>query len=781
MTHPISSDPTFRIYLALSQYPILQTRMRSRMLHELVERGVVSMNEFEKQVRQQAIQSQSSEGIKDPFAEEAPNVWRERLRRVRNYLTDLHFANNLPFELFEEIVSATLAERGADTDTLLASFYAELAPQELLFEQAYLINNMPPEERKRYEARLQEIKVVLIRNMISDQLAYINIAKEWLDIDDLISIREGKIGRGKIGGKAAGMLLAQSILQGSGDEEIKACLNIPESYFLGADVMYAFMSANDLMHWAGQKYKSADEIKAEFPQIQKEYLAGEFPADIVRDLENLLYKIGNRPIIVRSSSLLEDNFGTSFAGKYDSFFCPNQGTPEENLDAFCHAIAGVYASVLGADPLLYRRAKGLQDYDERIAVLIQVVQGEPFGRYYLPHVAGVAFSRNLFRWSPHIGREEGFLRLVWGLGTRAVERVGSDYPRLVALSHPLLRAEPSPQAIHRYSQRFVDLIDLEANEFKTLPVQEVLNRRYPVLRYIAQLYQDNYILSLRSNLLEDKPDQLVVTLDELIARTPFADKMRRMLKILEEKYHSPVDIEFTAQIRNTNTSHPDVDIFLLQCRPQSHLQETNIRLPEELDEKDIIFSTSRVLPHGQVNDIRYVLYVPPEGYFSLPTPAARTELSRAIGHLNTELEGQVFILLGPGRWGSTNSDLGVQVSYSDIFNSRALIEISGEGVGSAPEPSLGTHFFQDLIESQIFPLAIYLDDEDAIFNRDFFYSSPNILLDVMPRDAKLADSLHLIDAAAFRPGYHLDLVMDDQAGRAVAFFVKDETPEMEDD
>ena len=157
----------------------------------------------------------------------------------------------------------------------------------------------------------------------------------------------------------------------------------------------------------------------------------------------MLATIGPYPVIVRSSSQLEDNFGTSFAGKYDSHFCPNQGTPEENLQALIRAIALTFASTFKPDALLYRRSRGLQDYDERMAILFQVVQGERFGRYFLPQGAGVAFSRNLYRWSPQIRREDGFARLVWGLGTRAVERVGNDYPRPVALSHPTLQPDDS--------------------------------------------------------------------------------------------------------------------------------------------------------------------------------------------------------------------------------------------------------------------------------------------------------------------------------------------------
>ncbi|MCH7664136.1 MAG: PEP/pyruvate-binding domain-containing protein, partial [Chloroflexi bacterium] len=651
---------------------------------------------------------------------------------------------------------------------------------DFLFDQAKKIQSMPTEKQASYEARLQEIKVVLIRSMISEQLAYINIAKKWFDIDDLIYIRERKIGWGKIGGKAAGMLLAQNILEDLGDKDIKESLYIPDSYFLGADVMYSYMSHNDLMHWAEQKYKPAEQIRSEYPQLEEEYLAGEFPQDLGSELSDLLEKIGDQPIIVRSSSLLEDSFGTSFAGKYASHFCPNQGTSAENYHNFCRAIAGVYASALGADPLLYRRAKGLQDYDERIAILIQVVQGARVGRYYMPHASGVAFSRNLFRWSPQIRREDGFLRLVWGLGTRAVDRVGDDYPRLVALSHPQLRAEPSPKEIRRYSQHYVDVLDLEDNEFKTLPILEAIDKKDPVLRYVVQRYHDDYLSPLRSALVGDKVDELVVTLDELLTRTPLADKMRRMLNVLEENYHSPVDMEFTVHIRDATSVNSDVDIYLLQCRPQSHLQETAVRLPSGLADEDIVFSTTRVIPHGQVQGIRYVLFVTPEGYFSLPDPAARSELGRAISRLNAEMEDEVFICVGPGRWGTTNPDMGVRIGYSDIYHSRALVELSGEGVGSAPEPSYGTHFFQDLIESNIFPLAVYLDDKDAVFNRKFFYETTNSLEEANKKDVELGETLRLIKVADFRSDHHLDLVMDDEAGRAVAYLVKDHKTELEE-
>jgi hypothetical protein len=769
----ISTDRALRIYLALAQYPILGTQIRARMRRELFNRGVITTQTFESEVREHAIRSQAREALHNPFADEPANVWELRLMRVRDHLTDFYFAYNLPYELFERIVVDALTERGAQAQDMMISFNPELAPQEMLFEQAQAIEKMPAQERSKAKARLHEIKVVLIRTLISDQLAYVNIAKEWFTIHDLSEIRRHKIGEGKIGGKAAGMLLAARILSEVADEDIRDHLRIPESYFLGADLTYMFMTLNSLMYWGDQKYKPEDQIRAEYPLIQRDFIAGQFPPDILEKLGEVLEHAGPQPLIVRSSSLLEDNLGTSFAGKYESFFCPNQGTPTENLADLTRAIKSIYASVFTADALLYRRSKGLQDYDERMAILIQIVQGEQFNRYYLPHAAGVAFSRNLFRWSPQIRREDGFMRLVWGLGTRAVDRTGNDYPRLVALSHPLLHPEAAPKVVRRYSQQYVDLIDLEDNRFKTLPVQAVLSTRYPPVRYLAQVFQEGSLLPLRS-VIDGKPDQLVLTFDELFKRTPLADWMRKILKLLETHYKAPVDIEFTIQVEESPGQKTGVTISLLQCRPQSHLKEMNVKLPQALFHDDIIFATRRMVPQGVASGIRWVLFVTPEGYYARPTPAARAELGRAVGRLNASLEKESFLCVGPGRWGTTNPDLGVSVGYSDIYNTRALVEIAGKGIGQVPEPSFGTHFFQDLVEANIYPLGIFLDDEDAVFNRKFFYDTPNSLAKYIPAEAGLEDCLRLIEVSVFRRGYHLDLVMDDEQSRAVAFLAPDE-------
>ena len=780
MTLPASSaDNSLRIYLALAQYPILSTAIRARMRRELFQRGIISIANFEAEVREQAIRSQTREALNNPFADEAADVWEMRLMRVRDHLTDFYFAYNLAYELFEEIVRQTLGERGAEAQEVLVSFNPELAPHSMLFEQAFAIEKMAPAERTRMEARLQEIKVVLIRSMISDHLAYVNIAKEWFTIADLNEIRGRKIGGGKIGGKSAGMLLAARILRTIASQEIRQNLTTPESFFLGADITYRFMSLNNLTHWSDQKYKSETQIRADYNDIREQFMHSEFPPDVIANLEDVLEAIGPQPVIVRSSSLLEDNFGTSLAGKYESHFCPNQGSPKETLQALMAAIRKIYSSIFNPDALMYRRSKELQDYDERMAILLQVVQGERYGRYYMPHGAGVAFSRNLFRWSPQIRREDGFMRLVWGLGTRAVDRVGNDYPRLVGLSHPLLHPNASPKDIRRYSQHFTDVIDLEKNEFVSLPVEEVLDARYPPLRYIAQMDEGGYLRPLRSALLEGGQENLVITFDELLRRTPLAARLREMLKILEKEYRSPVDTEFTLEVTNPYSINPEVRICLLQCRPQSHLKERQVNFPKTLNPSDVVFATQRVVPQGQVDDIRYVVFVQPQNYFSLPSHTNRVELARLLGALNNRLKGQVFICVGPGRWGTSNSDLGVPIGYADIYHTRALVEISGEGMGTvAPEPSFGTHFFQDLVEAQIYPLAIAMDDQHAVFNHAFFYDTPNCLEEVLPEvrqsSPELLKTLRLIDVRAFRSHAQLRLVMDDEKGRAAAFFIEED-------
>jgi hypothetical protein len=770
MTFPkISVDNVLRIFLAINQYPILSKRIRSRMRKDLYARGIITKENLDAETRKKGIESQVREGLHNPLEEEQADVWETRILRIRDSLTDFYYAYNLPYEEFENLVRHLLTEHGSP-DTDFVWFNPELAPQEMLFEQAEMIEAMPPDERKKYEARLKELKVVLIRTIISDQLKYIKIARKWFTVGDLKDIRARKIGGGKVGGKAAGMLLAMRIIKETAPADVAQRFRLPVSYYLGSDVFYNFLTFNGLVHWNDQKYKTDEEMRADHPRLCADFQQGYFPAEIMESLERVLQDAGDRPLIVRSSSLLEDNFGTSFAGKYESIFLPNQGSHDQNYSALTHAITTIYASVLNPDALLYRHLKELADYDERIGILIQFVEGERSGKYYFPQAAGVAFSRNMYRWSPQIKQEDGFLRLVFGLGTRAVDMLGDDYPRLVALSHPRLHSSSDVRTIKRYSQQSADVIDLESNTFKSVPVCELLDADYPPLRFIAQVEEDGDLMPIRSRLASS--EKMVVTFDGLLSRVPFASSMRTVLNLLETYYKSPVDTEFALEIIDPE-GHPDVQITLLQCRPQSHILDgAEVQIPADLKEEDIIFSSQMMVPQGSVHNIRYILFVPSEGYFSLATQAERTQLERAIGQLNSVLKDETFIAVGPGRWGTSTPDLGVHVTYSDIYNSRALVELAGEEIGASPEPSFGTHFFQDLMEADIYPLGVFLDDENTIFKRELFYDTPNRLNEFISVDnPRVINALRLISIMDYRRYHHLDLIMDAQKSYAVAFLV----------
>jgi hypothetical protein len=487
-----------------------------------------------------------------------------------------------------------------------------------------------------------------------------------------------------------------------------------------------------------------------------------------------LREVGNTPLIVRSSSLLEDNFGMSFAGKYLSIFCPNQGTIKENLRDLTLAIRQIYASVFGPDALMYRRRVGLLDYDERMAILLQEVQGARHRQYYFPTLAGVAYSFSPIVWNPRFKREDGFMRLVMGLGTRAVDRIAGDYPRMVNLSHPMLRPDVTPQAIHYYSQHNIDALDLEKNILTTVPITSILGSDYPPLRWLVSVDDGETLhppLTIGRSL---DPKSLVLTFDSLLQRGSFVPLMKTVLERLEQQYEQPVDIEFAVSL-TPEGGIPKLMFHLLQCRPQNQFNGENREtqsIPAELAEHDRILLCTRMVPQGKVNQVEYIIYVDPEAYYHLGSLKEHTEVARYIGQINGALEDHSFILMGPGRWGSSDSMQGVPVTYADIFNTRALIEVASNKSGFAAEPSYGTHFFQDLVESQIYPLAVYPDEPGDHLNLDFIKQAKDQTPKFIPELTDASRCIKVIHIPTERPGHHLDLTMDGENGTGYLTKVK---------
>ena len=623
---------------------------------------------------------------------------------------------------------------------------------------------------REIDTEVLALKEEFRRMLISDHPEFNALADRYFSLEDLFAIRNRLVGSGRIGGKAAGMLLARRILadgEGAGSDFTQV-LEAHDSFYIGSDVFFTFLVKNDLFRLRLKLTSNSHLSYEEFEEVEERFLSGRFPPAIMEQFRSMLDYFGQAPIIVRSSSLLEDSFGNAFAGKYRSEFCANQGSPEERMDAFLRAVKLVYASALNPGALSYRRKRGLGESDEQMAILVQRVSGMPYNGCFFPCLAGVAFSKNLYAWSSRIDPEQGIIRLVFGLGTRAVERVGRDYPRMIAVSNPELRPEAGEE-IAKYSQHRVDLLDLDGNEFTSLPLRELLSKRdYPELYLLVSVISEGYPQDPIGRMVDGSPQDFVLTFNNLIKQTDFCELMGTMLSRLESSYGHPVDIEFTAAVK------PDgnLKINLLQCRPLSLPGSAGpVFVPEIKPEARVLFRADRMINGGVIRNIRYIVYIDPEAYSAIPSLDIKGEIGRLVGRINEHpqvIEGRV-LMMGPGRWGSSNINLGVNATYGDIHNAAALVEIAREEAGHVPEVSYGTHFFQDLVEDQTIYLPLYPDRPEAEFNHAFFADAPNVLTEYLPGAGRFEGLVHLIDVPAVTQGAYAQIVADPRAQQAVCF------------
>jgi hypothetical protein len=451
----------------------------------------------------------------------------------------------------------------------------------------------------------------------------------------------------------------------------------------------------------------------------------------------MLEYYGQAPIIVRSSSLLEDAFGNAFAGKYESYFCANQGSPEERYEKFEEAVRRIFASTMSEDALAYRFQRGLDRQDEQMALLVQRVSGSYRKHYFFPEIAGVGLSYNTFVWKQGMDPKAGLLRLVFGLGTRAVNRVENDYPRIIALDAPLVKAHSSLNDARRFSQHDVDMLNLEENRFESMALAQVLEEG---------LDAHMELLGARDTEASDRMramgrpvrDYWILTFDELLSATEFPALMSRMLKTLETVYEYPVDIEFTG---NFNLDGK-LQVNLLQCRPfQTKGQDVRVAIPDAVSDDRILLRQEGNFMGGSVSQaISRIIYIDPQGYTKLSL-SEKYDVARLVGRLNKLIEHRKAVptlLLGPGRWGTTTPAMGVPVNFSEINNIAAIAEIAYRDGSLIPDLSFGTHFFQDLVEMDIFYMAIYPDREKVFFNASWLASLPNRLADVSDRDSQYA-------------------------------------------
>ena len=735
-------------------YPELSDRITRQLLILLHSEGHATIDAIYEEARTEA-------GQEVVVRDDDPNrpgvaPWSELERRAVREVVIRHAERALPLERIEKVVAGIRRREEAESLEGLASLGN--VSFDVLAATLRRFCALPRGDDRLAQAQTTGLRVALTRSFISDQLEFMGIAKNHLRVADFEWILDRVIGpskgQGRIGGKAAGMFLGYRILQ----EQVE----LPESWFVRSDVIEDFIRLNHLDVYQSQKYKPAEQIRNEYPLVRQIFQEGDLPEEIVAQLARMLDRTAGHPLIVRSSSLLEDRFGAAFSGMYASVFLGNQGTATQRLGALVSAIKEVFASTLAPNPLMYRRRHNLIDYNEDMAILIQKVVGRPHGRFLLPDVAGVGFSRNEYRWSPRLKADDGLARLVYGLGTRAVDRTGNDYSRLVALGAPLLRPEVTPERQIRYSQRMVDAIDLAADRFTTVPLEEVLREGpgAPGLEWAVSVRSEDGLSEPTGGLDGIPPGKLCVTFDRLLARTRFAGLLRDRLRRLEDAYGTPINVEF-AQVEER--------FYLLQCRPlvQAEAAEAGM-LPRGIPSDRVVFSTRGLVRSGEVRGIEHVVLVDPHAYDDAG-PEERAAVSRAVARVNDALEGTPFLLLGPGRWGTNDSRLGVKVNYADINHCRVLIEIAHRRGTYVPEVSYGTHFFQDLVEDGIFYLALHPDEEGNAWREAFFRSTPNALAAISPQDAPLAGILRVIRVTDVESGRQLHLAMDGEAGEAICW------------
>jgi hypothetical protein len=583
------------------------------------------------------------------------------------------------------------------------------------------------------EAERKAMVEQLCRLLIGRDERILALARRYFSLDNLLAIKKRLIGTGFIGGKSVGMLLARAILRP--ESEFQELLEPHDSFFIGSDLFHSYIVNNGW--WQLFMWQRGDTgYLSGAAQLRQLLLQGSFAIEIQREFQKMLEHFGQYPIIVRSSSLLEDGFGNAFAGKYDSFFCVNQGSPEERLMQFVEAVKQVYASTLSEEALQYRLQRGLAHNEEQMALLVQRVSGAYHGNYFFPACAGVGFSYNTFVWRHDIDPSAGMLRMVVGLGTRAVDRVEGDYPRVVSLDQPLLVPHANPENRRRFTQHDVDVLDIAHNSAQTVSVAEL---------------QETPTLPLGLFGTRDESGWMV-TFDRLLTETGFARTLRRMLNCLEQAYQYPVDVEFAV----TFTEESRLYLNLIQCRPlqTKGIQSTRVKINGASPAQTLFRSTGNFMGGSIAQPIGRAIAVDPEAFSGLELND-KYEIARLIGRLNRSVVSRdkvPTLLLGPGRWGTTTPRLGVAVRFAEINAMTAIAEVAFSAGGLHPELSFGSHFFQDLVETGIFYVGLDPERPGCFLKVALLRELPNRLGECLPDDERYSSVVRVVDLPG---GYQL--------------------------
>jgi hypothetical protein len=599
---------------------------------------------------------------------------------------------------------------------------------------------LSPGSKEEREAMVRQ----LCRMIMGRDEKILKLAQEYLVLEDFLELKDHLIGTGFIGGKSVGMLLARKILLFRNRMKWERIQEAHDSFYVGSDVFYTYIVHNGWWNLF-MEHKTDEGYFAAASKLREVIPNGRFPDEIKDKFHQIIEYFGQSPIIVRSSSLLEDAYGNAFAGKYESIFLVNQGSPDSRYAEFERAVKQIFASVMGDDALTYRINKNLQKLDEQMGLLVMRVSGSYHDTYFYPDMAGVGLSHNHYLWNSSMDPKAGMLRHVIGLGTRAVNRIEGDYARIIALDNPLLKPYSGIDDARKFSQKNIDVLNIACNRLESVDAAVYFKNNKEIVKSYVADHDTETEDRMREHGMEDR-EAWLINFDEFINTTPFVKDMQMVLAILEEIYENPVDIEYAVNF----TADGNYRINLLQCRPQQiRWRKDIITIPESLDVSRIFFkSTGHFLGGSILTDIRWIVYINPIEYSSLPL-ADKYGIARCIGRINRQIQNRTespAMLMGPGRWGTTTPSLGVPVKYSEINNMSIIVEIAYMRDDLIPEVSYGTHFFQDLVESDTYYIAIFPEKENVAFNLSVASGYPDIVGELIPDEARYHHVISVFDA-----------------------------------
>ncbi|MCM1348410.1 MAG: phosphoenolpyruvate synthase [Firmicutes bacterium] len=524
-----------------------------------------------------------------------------------------------------------------------------------------------------------------------------------------------RIGEGSLGGKGRGLAFIDHIIKQNPicDNFYGVTITIPRTVVLCTDIFDEFMDSNNLYPIALSDVDDATILSA--------FLSARLPERIREDLASL-FDVIDKPLAIRSSSLLEDSHYQPFAGIYSTYMIPHTTNKESMVKMLTDAIKGVYASVFYADSKAYMTATSNLIDQEKMAVIIQEVVGQNVDNLYFPSFSGVGRSLNYYPLGNETA-EDGVAEVAVGLGKYIVD---GGLSLRFSPRHPAHALQTSELTLAlRDTQTRLYALDLSnIDKFKVDDGFNIIKKSVQdiapsgALRYMVSTYD------YHDNMLRDSDfgeGRRVVTFNNILKHEayPLAMAVDFMLSTGQREMSRPVEIEFAGMIEHGNQASKG-KIYWLQIRPiverKDLVDEHLLNLPDS----DLILRSNTALGHGTITGVRTVVYVRPESF----SPSSNSLTAREIEKINRQLtaEGIQYILIGPGRWGSSDSSLGIPVKWPQIANARLIVESS---IGNYRiEPSQGTHFFQNLTSFGVGYFTIDTGASNGFYNVDYLNSLP---------------------------------------------------------